>query len=375
MLQPQRADDFDYELPASSIAQRPVEPRDSARLLVASGLAGDPGPAPGIGPEPADGAGDDGVGPLRHHRVADLDRILRPGDLLVVNDTRVLAARLNLRKRTGGAVEVLLLEPTGDHGRWQALVRPGKRVAPGTELELDGTVLATVGEALSDGRRLVEIAPEALDVAGQIPLPPYIHEPLADAERYQTVFARRPGSVAAPTAGLHLTDELLDRLGRRGVDVAKVELRVGLGTFRPITAELIEDHDMHAEHYSVTADVWRRVLAAERVVAVGTTVVRTLESVARTGRLEDDTSLFIRRGFQWQVVDLLLTNFHVPRSSLLVLVDAFVGPRWRSIYQEALDEGYRFLSFGDCMLLERAASSPGGPLAAGGDVADAGPGR
>ncbi|MGB5756754.1 MAG: tRNA preQ1(34) S-adenosylmethionine ribosyltransferase-isomerase QueA [Acidimicrobiales bacterium] len=368
-FQLQRADDFDYELPESSIAQRPIEPRDSARLLVATR------------------SDDDVVGEagarLSHRRVADLDRILRPGDLLVVNDTKVLAARLKLRKRTGGAVEVLLLEPTGEHGRWQALVRPGKRVAPGTQLELDGRVLATVGAVLSDGRRLVDIAPEAVDIAGQIPLPPYIHEPLADAERYQTVFARRPGSVAAPTAGLHLTDELLGRLDQRGIEVAKVELRVGLGTFRPITTELIEDHDMHAEHYSVDAEVWRRVQAADRVVAVGTTVVRTLESVARTGRLEGDTSLFIRRGFRWQVVDLLLTNFHVPRSSLLVLVDAFIGPRWRSIYREALDNGYRFLSFGDCMLLERAeaagAHEPGidgvdGIDCVGDEVGDDGPG-
>ncbi|MGI9595211.1 MAG: tRNA preQ1(34) S-adenosylmethionine ribosyltransferase-isomerase QueA, partial [Acidimicrobiales bacterium] len=296
-----------------------------------------------------------------HRTVAELDEILRPGDLLVVNDTRVLAARLNLFKPTGGAVEVLLLEPIGDHGRWQALVRPSKRVAPGTVLELDGRPMATVGQILPDGRRLVDITPEAIDVAGQVPLPPYIHEPLADPDRYQTVFARRPGSVAAPTAGLHLTDELLARLERRGIEVARVELRVGLGTFRPITTDTIEDHDMHAEHYSVTAEVWERIRTAERVVAVGTTVVRTLESVAATGRREDDTSLFIRRGFDWRVVDMLVTNFHVPRSSLLVLVDAFVGDRWREIYRTALDQGYRFLSFGDCMLLDRA----GGGVAPG----------
>lgn len=326
---PQRTDEFDYELPEEAIAQTPVEPRDSARLLVAMGPS------------------------VEHRTVAELDEILRPGDLLVVNDTRVLAARLNLRKPTGGAVEVLLLEPTGEHGRWQALVRPGKRVKPGTVLELDGRPMATVGEVLADGRRLVDISPDAVDVAGQVPLPPYITEPLADPDRYQTVFARRLGSVAAPTAGLHLTDELLHRLEGRGIGVERVELRVGLGTFRPITAELVEDHDMHAEHYSVRPEAWDRIRAADRVVAVGTTVVRTLESVARTGELEGDTSLFIRRGFDWRVVDVLLTNFHVPRSSLLVLVDAFIGPRWRQLYQEALDEGYRFLSFGDCMLVER----------------------
>lgn len=320
---------FDYPLPESAIAQTPVEPRDTARMLVALGQT------------------------VAHRTVAELDEVLKPGDLLVVNDTRVLAARLNLFKPTGGAVEVLLLEPTGEHGRWQALVRPSKRVAPGTVLELDGRPMATVGEVLPDGRRLVDIAPEAIDVAGQVPLPPYIHEPLADPDRYQTVFANRLGSVAAPTAGLHLTDELLARLERRGVGVERVELRVGLGTFRPITAERIDDHDMHAEQYAISPQAWERIRAAERVVAVGTTVVRTLESAAKLGRLDGDTSLFIRRGFDWQVVDVLLTNFHVPRSSLLVLVDAFVGDRWRELYEIAIDEGYRFLSFGDCMLLER----------------------
>jgi S-adenosylmethionine:tRNA ribosyltransferase-isomerase len=326
-------DAFDYPLPEEAIAQTPVEPRDSARLLVA-----------------LDGA-------VQHHTVARLDELLQPGDLVVVNDTRVLAARLNLFKPTGGAVEVLLLEPTGEQigsaSRWQALVRPGKRVPPGTVLELDGVAMATVGEALGDGRRLVDIEPAAIDAAGQVPLPPYITETLDDPERYQTVFANRLGSVAAPTAGLHLTDGLLARLERRGIGVERVELRVGLGTFRPITAQRVEEHDMHAERYSVTPEAWDRIRSAERVVAVGTTVVRTLESAAALGQLEGETSLFIRRGFDWQVVDLLMTNFHVPRSSLLVLVDALVGSRWRELYREALAEGYRFLSFGDAMLLER----------------------
>lgn len=335
MTEPRRVDEFDYPLPEHAIAQTPVEPRDSARLLVALGQTGEP----------------------EHRTVAELDQVLRPGDLLVVNDTRVLAARLNLFKPTGGAVEVLLLEPTGEQigsaARWQALVRPSKRVQDGTVLELDGVAMATVGSALGDGRRIVDVEPEAIDIAGQVPLPPYITESLADPERYQTVFANRLGSVAAPTAGLHITDELLARLEAKGVGVERVELRVGLGTFRPITADLIEDHDMHAEQYSVTPQAWERIRAAERVVAVGTTVVRTLESAAKLGQLEGDTSLFIRRGFDWQVVDVLMTNFHVPRSSLLVLVDALVGPRWRDLYELALAEGYRFLSFGDAMLLER----------------------
>ncbi len=326
----QRADDFDYDLPDEAIAQTPVEPRDSARLLVAAA---------------ADA--------VEHRQVRELDQILRPGDLLVVNDTKVLAARLLLRKPTGGAVEVLLLEPTGEHGRWHALVRPSKRVADGTVLELDGVPMATVGPALGDGRRIVDITPEAIDAAGQVPLPPYITEPLADPDRYQTVFARELGSVAAPTAGLHLTDSLLGRLDAAGVGLERVELRVGLGTFRPITADLIDDHDMHAERYTVTPEAWERIQAAERVVAVGTTVVRTLESAAATGRLEGDTSLFIRRGHRWGAVDVLMTNFHVPRSSLLVLVDALIGDRWKQLYRTALDERYRFLSFGDAMLLER----------------------
>ncbi|MGH1489619.1 MAG: tRNA preQ1(34) S-adenosylmethionine ribosyltransferase-isomerase QueA [Acidimicrobiales bacterium] len=337
MSEPQRADEFDYPLPDEAIAQKPIEPRDQARLLVAA----------------------DSAANVQHRTVAELDEILQPGDLLVVNDTRVLAARLNLFKPTGGAVEVLLLAPTGEQfgsaSRWQALVRPSKRVAPGTVLELDGVPMATVGEVLPDGRRIVDIEPPAIETAGQVPLPPYISEPLADPERYQTVFANRLGSVAAPTAGLHITDELLARLEQKGVGVERVELRVGLGTFRPITAELIEEHDMHAEQYSVTPEAWQRIEAAERVVAVGTTVVRTLESVAKLGQLEGDTSLFIRRGFDWQVVDVLMTNFHVPRSSLLVLVEAFAGPRWRELYDTALADGYRFLSFGDAMLLERSS--------------------
>jgi len=326
-----RADDFEYDLPEEAVAQHPIEPRDRARLLVAG----------------------DGSAPVAHRTVAELDRLLEPGDLLVVNDTRVLAARLLVTKSTGGRAEVLLLEPTPTPDRWQALVRPGRRLPPGTVLYLDDRPMVTVGEEVGDGRRVVEVAPDAMDRAGQVPLPPYITAPLADPERYQTVFARHPGSVAAPTAGLHLTDELLARIADSGVGLERVELRVGLGTFRPITAERVADHEMHAERYVVSAEAWERIGSARRVVAVGTTVVRTLESVAATGRLEGQTSLFIRRGHPWRVVDVLLTNFHVPRSSLLVLVDAFIGDRWRELYRIAVEEGYRFLSFGDAMLLER----------------------
>jgi S-adenosylmethionine:tRNA ribosyltransferase-isomerase len=322
------AADLDYDLPAAAIAQRPIEPRDAAKLLVDRG--------PGAGPD--------------HRRVADLPDLLDVGDVLVVNDTRVRRARLRLRKETGAAVEVLLLEPRPD-GRWEALVRPSKRVPPGTRLT--GPVDAVVGDDLGDGRRLVEVLgdPEA---AGDVPLPPYIHAALDDPERYQTVYARRPGSAAAPTAGLHLTSGVLDRCRSRGVEVVTVDLAVGLDTFRPIATERVEDHPMHTEAYAVPSATWEAVQGASgRVVAVGTTVVRALESAARSGRLEGRTDLLIRPGHDWACVDRLLTNFHVPRTTLLALVAAFVGPRWRDLYAEALAAGYRFLSFGDAMLLTR----------------------
>ena len=328
------AAEFDYDLPLEAIGQVPAEPRDSARLLV----DGDP---------------------IRHRTVADLADEVLPGDLVVVNDTRVLPARFHLRKSSGGAIEVLLLEPTGQHHEWRALVRPGKRLRVGAVLELDHEPVMEVVGQLDDGRRVVRLLTEdLLDTAGEVPLPPYITEPLADPERYQTVYANDPGSVAAPTAGLHLTPQVLERFAERGIDVATVDLRVGLGTFRPITTDSVLDHEMHRESYRVTASTWERIIGAERVVAIGTTTVRTLESVAATGHLTGSTDLFIHRGFDWQVVDVLLTNFHVPRSSLLVMIDAFVGARWREIYRTALAEGYRFLSFGDAMLLTRAEAPP-----------------
>ena len=341
---------FDYDLPANRIAQRPATPRDSARLLVDQGST------------------------VAHHTVADLPSLLAPGDVLVVNDTRVSHARLELVKPTGGRVEVLLLQPmaptaiesdsavasdapTGEAivgERWEALVRGGRRVRPGTPLLAGDTEVVVVGDDLGAGRRAVEVLVDGLMArAGRVPLPPYITAELDDPERYQTVYAERPGSVAAPTAGLHLTPQLLDDLTECGVEVIRVELRVGIGTFRPITAERVGDHQMHAETYAVDHGAWERIRAADRVVAVGTTVVRTLESVAASGRLAGSTELFITRGHRWAVVDRLLTNFHVPRSSLLVLVDAFVGPRWRDLYDEALVAGYRFLSFGDAMLVDR----------------------
>jgi S-adenosylmethionine:tRNA ribosyltransferase-isomerase len=333
---------FDYELPERAVAQTPAEPRDSARMLVAL---------------------DDVV---QHRRVRDLPDLLEAGDALVVNDTKVLPARLRLRKQTGGVAEVLLLEPLGG-GTWSALVRPGRRLAPGTTLVSDreehAGIAIEIGRRLAEGRREVHIHAEhddpesAIEKLGEVPLPPYIRTPLADAGRYQTVYASRPASVAAPTAGLHLTHEVLDRCRARGVEVVRVELAVGLDTFRPVTALRPEDHRVHTERYRVTPEAMAACAAARRVVAVGTTTVRALESAA-AGELEGRTSLFIHGRYEFRLVDVLLTNFHLPRSSLLLLLDAFAGDRWRALYDTALAEGYRFLSFGDCMLVSRRAAAP-----------------
>jgi S-adenosylmethionine:tRNA ribosyltransferase-isomerase len=338
--------DFDYDLPEGTIAQAPIEPRDRARLLVDRG--------PGHAPE--------------HRTVAHLPSLIRPGDVIVVNTTRVLPARLTLRKPTGGAVEVLLLERLAT-GAWEALVRPSRKVPPGTVLTAGPDLDVWVGgPGPGDGEGTREVAltvPSGvdelaeLDRYGVVPLPPYITAPLADPERYQTVFAERPGSVAAPTAGLHITPAVLDGCRAAGARVEPVELLVGMGTFRPMTAPKVDDHHMHAERYRVPAGTLaacEQVRAAGgRVVAVGTTSVRALETAALSGRLEGRTELFIHRPWQWRLVDVLMTNFHLPRSSLLVLVDAFIGPRWRELYGTALAEGYRFLSFGDAMLLEARA--------------------
>ena len=335
-------DAYDYPLPEAAIAQDPASPRDSARLLVAT--------------EP---------GSVRHLRVADMPDLLGPGDVLVVNDSRVIPARLLLRKPSGGRVEVLLLEPSADHpGCWEALVRPGRRVAPGTRLWSDDSEVVEVGEPGRDGTRLVRLlAP--IDGRGSLALPPYIRRPLADPERYQTVYANRPGSVAAPTAGLHLSHEVLDRCRRRGVEVRALELAVGLDTFRPVTADRPEDHVIHTERYDVPLETMEACRRARRVVAVGTTTVRALESAAATGHLSGRTGLFIHGRYQFRVVDLLMTNFHLPRSSLLLLLAAFCGPRWRQLYDTALADGYRFLSFGDAMLVGRQpqgeAPGPAGP--------------
>ena len=324
---------FDYPLPAEAIAQVPAEPRESARLLVAL----DPGA------EPA------------HRQVRDLPHLLCAGDVMVVNETRVRPSRLVLHKATGGRVEVLLLEPAPEGPQaWEALVRPARRAPAGTLLAAQpgGLPLVEVGPGRGNGTVTVQVLDD-LDGHAALALPPYITTPLGDPERYQTVYARTPGSVAAPTAGLHLSAAVLEQCRERGVEVHAVDLAVGLGTFRPISAQTVDEHVMHEERYEVPPATLEACRAARRVVAVGTTTVRALESAAATGRLSGRTDLYIRGDFPFRVVDVLLTNFHQPRSSLLVLLAAFAGGRWRALYDSALAGGYRFLSFGDAMLVAR----------------------
>jgi S-adenosylmethionine:tRNA ribosyltransferase-isomerase len=305
-----------YELPAELIAQRPAERRDGSRLLVYRRRAGE----------------------IEHRSFSELPNLLS-GELVVVNDTRVVPARLRLRRSTGGRVEILLLEQVGEDGLWEGLARPARRLRAGERV---GPV--ELLEPRGDGRWLLRLEGEP---EGETPLPPYIHEPLAEPDRYQTVYAEEAGSAAAPTAGLHLTPELLARL-----DPAKVTLHVGLDTFRPVASETLEGHGLHGERYRVAPEEWARISAAERVLAVGTTTVRTLETVVRSGELSGRTSLFITPGFEFRRVDALLTNFHLPRSTLLALVMAFVGiEETRELYRDAIAERYRFYSFGDAMLV------------------------
>jgi S-adenosylmethionine:tRNA ribosyltransferase-isomerase len=308
--------ELEYELPEALIAQRPAPRRDSSRLLVYR----------------------QGSGEVEHRTFSDLPDFLS-GELVVVNDTRVVPARLRLRRASGGQVEVLLLEQLGEDGLWEALARPARRLRAGERL---GPV--ELLEPRGEGRWLLRLEGEP---DGESPLPPYLHEPLRDGERYQTVYAEVAGSAAAPTAGLHFTPELVARL-----DPATVTLHVGLDTFRPVASRTLEEHALHGERYRVAPEEWARIAAAERVLAVGTTTVRTLETVVRTGELAGRTSLFITPGFEFRRVDALLTNFHLPRSTLLALVMAFVGVEaTRELYRTAIAERYRFYSFGDAMLV------------------------
>jgi S-adenosylmethionine:tRNA ribosyltransferase-isomerase len=304
--------ELDYELPPELIAQRPAASRDDSRLLVAS-----------RGGEP------------RHRRFRDLPEELPPGTLVVVNDTRVVPARIRIEEPRG---EVLLLERLGGE-EWEGLARPTRRLRPGRRY---GDV--ELIEHLGEGRWRLRLHGEP---AGEVPLPPYITEPLADPERYQTTYAREQGSAAAPTAGLHFTPELLDRL-----DVERVTLHVGLDTFRPVSSETLEEHALHGERYRVPESSWHRIQQADRVLAVGTTTTRVLETLARGAPLCGRTDLFITPGFEFRRVDHLLTNFHLPRSTLLALVMAFAGiDETRRLYELAVRERYRFYSFGDAMLI------------------------
>src|SRR2546423_883392 len=312
-----KAADLDYALPEELIAQRPAVPRDRSRLLVY---------------ERASRA-------VRHRRFDELPEELPEGTLTVVNDTRVLPARLRLERPGGGEAEVLLLERVGENGIWEGLARPSRKLRAGQRL---GPV--ELVESLGEGRWRLRLKGNP---AGEAPLPPYISETLADPERDQTGYADREGSAAAPTAGLHFTPELLGQL-----DVERVTLHVGLDTFRPVAADDLDEHELHSERYSVSESAWERVRSAPRVLAVGTTTVRVLESLAWGAPLEGRTAPFVTPGFEFRRVDALLTNFHLPRSTLLALVMAFAGvEETRRLYRIAIEKRYRFYSFGDAMLI------------------------
>jgi S-adenosylmethionine:tRNA ribosyltransferase-isomerase len=306
--------ELDYSLPSELIAQRPLERRDDSRLLVY----------------------DRASGAVRHRRFAELPEELERDELVVVNDTRVIPARIRIQRPRG---EILLLERTGEDGLWEGLARPTRRLRAGGRY---GPV--ELVEHLGEGRWLLRLDGEP---AGEMPLPPYITEALSDPARYQTVFAGDEGSAAAPTAGLHFTPELL-----AGLDVERVTLHVGLDTFRPVTVQELEQHELHSERYQVTPEAWERIRRARRVVAVGTTTVRVLESLARGAPVVGRTDLFVMPGFEFRRVDSLVTNFHLPRSTLLALVMAFCGvEETRRLYRLAIGERYRFYSFGDAMLI------------------------
>lgn len=331
-----RLSDIDYDLPEELIAQKPIEPRDSARLLVDL----------------------DDTAP-RHLVVTDIASLVGPGDVIVVNDTKVLPARLVLQRPTGGAAEVLLLEQRSPDSRlWEAMVRPGKKIKEGELLEYFGKRVVRMGPRTEAGDTfVVEILDESpLDLIsriGTMPLPPYIRGSLKDRDRYQTVYAKNPASAAAPTAGLHFTDELLQKIRATGAQILTVELIVGLDTFKPISTDNPLDHVIHTEFYSVDQSVVDACRDAQRVIAVGTTATRALESACTTGQLSGRTGLFITPGYQWKIVDVMLTNFHMPKTSLLLMIEAFVGKRWKMLYETAISEHYRFLSFGDAMLIAR----------------------
>ena len=334
--------DFYYDLPKELIAQHPAEPRDHARLMLY----------------------DRQTGAVEHKYFYDLVDELHPGDVLVFNDSRVIPARLHgKRVPTGGKVEVLLLTPVGDD-RWEVLVKPGKKALPGTTIEFPEGLTGTVEDRTDFGGRIIKFAyqgnfDDIIDKIGEMPLPPYIHEKMEDPNEYQTVYANERGSAAAPTAGLHFTEELLQKIRDKGVEEVFVTLHVGLGTFRPVEEENIEDHQMHSEFYSITPEAAAKINKAKaegrRVIAVGTTSIRTLESAGTTGTLQAGsgwTNIFIYPGYRFKVMDALVTNFHLPESTLIMLVSALAGREHvLSAYKEAVEQRYRFFSFGDAMFI------------------------
>ena len=338
--------DFDFHLPEELIAQTPLEKRDSSRLLIV----------------------DRETGQFSDQHFDNIIDQLEPGDALVMNNTRVLPARLyGTKPETGGHVELLLLKNTqGDF--WEVLAKPAKRLKVGTRVSFgDGRLTATVTEELEHGGRIVHfdyqgIFLEVLESLGEMPLPPYIHEKLEDRERYQTVYAKENGSAAAPTAGLHFTEELLDKIAAKGVKLVYLTLHVGLGTFRPVSVDNLEEHEMHSEFYSLSeeaAETLRQVKASgHRIVAVGTTSIRTLETIGSkfNGQIQADsgwTNIFIKPGYQWKIVDAFSTNFHLPKSTLVMLVSAFAGRQLTlEAYEHAITERYRFFSFGDAMFIK-----------------------
>lgn len=338
-----KTSDFMYDLPESLIAQTPVEPRDHSRLLVY----------------------DRATRQIRHLHFYDVIDFLNPGDALVINETRVIPARLYGTRAGGGACELLLLKQLGPK-RWETLVRPGAKLKVGKTVSIgEGRLIATIAGESEGGARIVDFECEgtfeaALDELGEMPLPPYIHERLTDRNRYQTVYAKEDGSAAAPTAGLHFTPELLQKIRDKGIEIIPVLLHVGLGTFRPVKAENVEDHEMHSEYYEVSEEAASRIAAVKasghRVIAVGTTSVRTLESASQqTGSVlaqKTWTQIFITPGYRFRAVDALITNFHLPGSTLIMLVSALMTREEAlRVYNIAVEEKYRFFSFGDAMLI------------------------
>lgn len=339
---PLKTDDFDYYLPEELIAQTPVEPRDSSGLLVYNRKTGE----------------------IEHRVFRDIIDYLNPGDLLVVNNTKVYPARMYAYTEFGGKVEILLLKRI-NLTDWEVLVKPGKKAKTGTKLTLDEELSLTVLDRTETGERIVRfefdgVFEDIISRIGEMPLPPYIKEKLKDKDRYQTVYCKNEGSAAAPTAGLHFTRELIDRIKNKGVEIAEVDLNVGLGTFRPVKVEDVTKHEMHTEHYSIDEENASKINRAKRdgrrIIAVGTTTVRTLESAADCDGfvkpVSADTGIFIYPPYKFRCVDALVTNFHLPKSTLIMLVSAFSGrDETLSLYKTAVENRYRFFSFGDACLI------------------------